>query len=175
MRLLFAALLSVLSLTAWSTPARAQLAVVDMQKILSESDAAKSIMSQLKDQRAAIEKEVKGLEETLKKDEQALIKKKESAKAEEFAAARKEFEKKLIESRTKVQKRRNAADEAFNKAINDLRQNIVDVVTGIATEKKIQLVITKQNVVIGDKSLEITDDVMQKLNAKIKTIKVKVP
>jgi Skp family chaperone for outer membrane proteins len=47
-------------------------------------------------------------------------------------------------------------------------------VTELATEKKIQLVITKQNVVIGDKGLEITGDVMTKLNAKVKTIKVKL-
>lgn len=169
---LFALLATLFVMTA--TPASAQLAVVDMQQILSDSAAAKSILAQLKDQRAAIEKDIKGMEEGLKKDEQALIKKKEGAKPEEFAAARKEFEKKLIESRTKVQKRRHAADEAFNKAISELRENIVTVVSDIAAEKKIQLVITKQNVVIGDKSLEITDEVMKALNAKVKTIKVKI-
>lgn len=148
------------------------IAVIDMQQILSESDAAKSILSQMKVKRDGLEKEIKSLEDKLKASEGELIKKKETLKPEEFAAARKEFEKKLIESRTKVQKDRNAADAAFNGAINELRKNLVEVVSQLATEKKIQLVITKQNVVIGDNSLEITKDVMTKLNAKIKTIKV---
>ncbi len=173
MRVFFVGLV-VAIMMAFSVPAFAQLAVVDMQQVLTESDAAKSILAQLKDQRAAIEKEIKGMEEALKKDEQALIKKKETAKPDEFAAARKEFEKKLIDSRGKVHKRRAAADDAFNKAIGELRQNIMTVVTDIAAAQKIQLVITKQNVVIGDKSLEITDQVMKALNAKIKTIKVKM-
>lgn len=166
--------LAVFYFLGLSAPAHAQLAVVDMQQILSESDAAKSILLQLKTQRAAIEKDIKSMEDALKKDEQDLIKKKESGNADQFAAARKEFEKKLIESRGKVQKKRAAADDAFNKAITELRENIVTVVSDIAVQKKIQLVITKQNVVIGDKSLEITDDVMKALNAKIKTIKIKI-
>lgn len=171
------AFIAVLML-AISSPVHAEggvsIAVVDMQQILSESDAAKSILAQLKTHREAMEKEIKSLEDSLKKDEQALVKKREGMKPEEFAKDRKAFETKLLESRSKVQKERASADAAFNKAINELRKNLVDVVSTLATEKKIQLVITKQNVIIGDSALEITAEVMKRLNAKIKTIKVSV-
>jgi outer membrane protein len=157
-----------------STPSFAQtsIAVVDMQQILSESAAAKDILAQLKTHREKMDKEIKTIEEGLKKEEQTLIKAKETAKPEEFAKLRQAFEKKLTDSRTKVQQQRKSADAAFNKAIAQLRENIVAVVTDLATEKKIQLIITKQTVVIGDHALEVTDEVMTKLNAKIKSIKV---
>lgn len=170
---IFAALLMLVV----TTPAQAEgvsIAVVDMQQILSESAAAKSILEQLKTHRDGMEKEIKGMETSLKGDEQALIKKRDTLKPEEFAKERQTFEKKVLESRTKVQKQRAAADDAFNKAVNELRQNLVSVVSDLASEKSIQLVITKQNVVIGDSGLDITSDVMKRLNAKIKTIKVTI-
>lgn len=154
--------------------AETSIAVVDMQQILSESAAAKDILAQLKTHREKMDKEIKSIEESLKKEEQALIKAKETAKPEEFAKLRQAFESKLIESRTKVQQQRKSADASFNKAIAELRENILAVVTEMATERKIQLVITKQTVIIGDTSLEVTADVMTKLNAKIKSIKVKL-
>jgi Skp family chaperone for outer membrane proteins len=169
-------ILTCLLATTLALPAQAQMmiAVVDMQQILSESDAAKDILAQLKTHREKLEREVKAIEESLKKDEQALVKAKDTAKPEDFAKSRQAFEKKLVDSRGKVQKQRKEADAAFNQAIGELRGHILTAVTELATEKKIQLVITKQNVVIGDKGLEITGDVMTKLNAKVKTIKVKL-
>jgi outer membrane protein len=169
-------LLAVLSLTliASATPARADMAiaVVDMQQVLTDSLAAKSILAQLKTHRDGMDKNIKALEDQLKTEEGTLIKKKETAKPEEFSTLRQAFEKKLSDSRAKVQKDRNAADAGFNKAINELRQDLVEIVSALATEKKIQLVITKQNVIIGDTSLDITKDVMAKLDAKVKSIKV---
>jgi outer membrane protein len=150
------------------------IAVVDMQQILSESEAAKNILAQMKTRREALEKEVKTFEAALKKDEQALIAKQKTAKSkEEFAEARKMFEQKIAETRATVQKSKAAADESFNKAISELRGHILTTVSDLATERKIQLVITKQNVVIGDKGLEITSEVMTRLNAKVKAIAVK--
>ncbi len=175
MRKIILALMSVVAmLTAVPAQAEVNLSVIDMQRILSESLAAKDILAQMKTYREKLEKEVKKLDEVLKAEEKELIKKKETAKPEEFAAARKAFEKKLTEGRTTVQDKRKKADAAFNKAIGTLRENILTVVSTLAAENKTQLVITKQNVVIGDKALEITDAVMTRLNDKIKSIKVTV-
>lgn len=174
-RFLMIAVVAVLSVVGVSGVARADLslAVVDMQEILNKSDAAKSILDQVKVQREKLAKEIKDIETPLKNDEQALILKKDTAKPEEFMALKKAFEKKLQDARAKVQDKRKSTDEAFNKAVAELRDNVMAVVSGISTEKKIQLVITKQNVVIGDNNLDITADVMTKLNARVKTIKIK--
>lgn len=174
-RFLIVAMIAMLSMVGVSHSARADMmiAVVDMQEILNKSDAAKNILDQGKAQREKLAKEIKAIEDSLKKDEADVIKKKDTVKPEEFATMRKDFEKKLIDARAKVQAKRKSTDDAFNKGINELRDNVMAVVTAISTEKKIQLIITKQNVVIGDKNLDITNDVMTKLNARIKAIKIK--
>ena len=159
---------------AVATPARADttLAVVDIQRVMNETEAGKSILAQLKTRRESLDKAIKALEAGLKKDEQALIEKRKTAKPDEFEKDRKAFEKKVGEGRAKAQQLRVSTDQSFNKAVQQLRDQMIQVISTMATEKKISLVITKQNVVIGDKSLEMTDDVMTRLNAKVKTIKV---
>jgi Skp family chaperone for outer membrane proteins len=149
------------------------IAVLDMQQILAESAAAKSILDQIKAKRTTLEAEAKKLEDGLKKDDQAMVKKKETETPEEFAKSRKAFEKKLIEARTKIQKMRKDIDGSFNGAIDTLRDHILKVTAKIAEDKKITLVMTKQNIVLGDKDLDITADVMSALNADVKTIKLK--
>lgn len=174
-RFLTVAMIALLSMAGVSHVARADMmiAVVDMQEILNKSDAAKNILDQGKAQREKLAKEIKAIEDSLKKDEADVIKKKDTAKPEEFAVMRKDFEKKLLDARAKVQAKRKSTDDAFNKAVAELRDNVMAVIGVISTEKKIQLVITKQNVVIGDKNLDITAEVMSKLNTRIKAIKIK--
>lgn len=166
---------AAVSLCVMPALARADMmiAVVDMQEVLNKTDAAKNILEQAKAQREKLAKEIKAIEDGLKKDEADLIKKKDTVKADEFEKLKKDFEKKLQDARAKVQAKRKSTDDAFNKAVGELRDNVLAVVTALSDEKKIQLVITKQNVVIGSNSLDITQDVMTKLNARIKAIKIK--
>ena len=39
-------------------------------------------------------------------------------------------------------------------------------------EKKIRLVVDKKNIILADEKLDITKDIMQALNAKLKSIKL---
>ena len=39
-------------------------------------------------------------------------------------------------------------------------------------EKQIRLVIDKKNIILADEKLDITDDIMKALNAKLKSIKL---
>lgn len=174
MRTFYSILLAAIMVCApMAARAEVSIAVLDMQQILAESAAAKSILDQVKSKREGLEKEAKKMEESLKKDDQALVKKKETEKPDEFAKSRKEFEKKIIDARVKVQKMRKDLDTSFNGAIDQLRDHILKVTAKVAEDKKIQLVMTKQNIVLGSKDLDITADVMKALDADIKTIKLK--
>ena len=39
-------------------------------------------------------------------------------------------------------------------------------------EKKIRLVVDKKNIILADEKLDITNEIMQALNAKLKSIKL---
>lgn len=174
----FASLLVALVLFAFATPVQAQegtkIAVVDMQLILSGSKASKSIKNQLEKKRESFKKEFSKREDELRKEEQVLAKKRSELNAKDFTEKKIAFEKKLLEANKLAQKRRRAMDEALNKSLAKVSEEAIVIIADIAEKDKIDLVISKQNVVIGTKSIDLTPTVLEKLNAKLKSVSVSI-
>lgn len=164
----------VFSLVANTAHAEVKIAVVDVQTIMSESKAAKSIQKQLEDKRKSYQKEVAKQEKDLKDIQDSVVGSGETISKEDLQAKREEFEKKLLEMRGLVQKRRGALELAAAKALQGLRTEVVKVVAELAEENKYTIVVTRQNVILAEKDLEITDEVMSRLNKKIKNIKLEI-
>ncbi len=149
-------------------------AVVDIEKIFAEAKAAKSLEKQIQAKREAFQKEFAEKEKQLKTTEAALVGEKEKLNAEEFGKKRKAFEGKIMEVRSLFQKRRNALDQGVSKAMTTLRKNIVEAAAKIADEKKYDVVLTRDSVLIAAKNLDITDDVLKALDAQVTDIKLQV-
>lgn len=150
------------------------LAVVDVQELLSQSKAAKSLQTQLKGQRDKFQEEFSKYEKDLRDTEQSLTKERSTLKPDAFNKKREAFEEKLLETRKLAQARKRALDEGFSTAVGSLRDEMVKIVAGVAEEKNFDLVISRQNVVIVDKSLDITKDVLTKLDKDMPDVQLKV-
>lgn len=153
--------------------AETKIGVVDMQRILSESDAGKSIQSQIKTQREKLNTEITAMEKKLREQEQALIKQSKELTKEEFQPKKKEFEEGFIKARDEAKKKRLKAEEGMRKAIEKLQNEIAQVVAAISEERALDLVLSRNNVVVVAKPLDITADVLKGLNDKVKEIEVK--
>lgn len=177
-RHLVIALLSVFALAiAVPSSARATpptIALVDVEKILSEAKAAQSLQKQIQAKKDAFQKEFAEKEKQLKTTEDSLLGQKEKLSAEEFGKKRKEYEEKVIDARKLFQKRRSSLDDGLAKAMNELRKNIVDSATKVAEKKGYDIVLTRDSVLIAEKSLDITPDVLSTLNAQLSDIKLQV-
>lgn len=149
------------------------IAVVDVQMILTDSKAAKNIQSQLKAKRDALQAEFIKLEEKLRSDEKALTEQKAKGDEAAFKAKREAFEKKLLETQTSVQKKKTELERAVVDSTEVLRDALLKVVAEISEAKKFDVVLTRQHVVIADKSLDITDQVLAKLNATLTEVPLK--
>ncbi len=170
--ILSCAFLVLLSPLAMAEPLK--IAVVDVEKILNDSAAGKSIQSQLKSRRESFQKEFKAKEDVLMQSEKTLVQQKNDVSPEEFAKKRQAFEKQLMETRSLFQKRRNSLDKGLGNALSDLRKNILSVSAEVADEGKYQIVLTRDSVVIVEKSMDITDKVLSRLNKKISNIKLDI-
>ena len=53
-------------------------------------------------------------------------------------------------------------------------KNLNPIIENYMQEKKIRLVIDKKNIILSDEKLDITKEIMQALNAKLKSIKVDI-
>lgn len=151
-----------------------KIAIVDIQQMMRESKAAQSIQKQISTLREKYKTEIAAEEKGLRDAEKAIIAKKSSMTAEEFQKERKAFEGKLGKVQKNVRSKQEKLDKAFNKAIEKVRVKGVEIVAGLAEETGASIVLPRQNVIIIDKSLDLTDEAMTRLNAALKDVKVKV-
>lgn len=151
-----------------------RIGVIDIEALIAESEAGKSMQAQLAKKREEFQKEFAKRETELGEKEKSLVAKKGEMTPEQLAKERQAFEADLLETRKLFQKRRTALDKGLAAAMQELRKQIVSATAEVAEEKEYQAVLLRESVVIVEKDLDITKDVLVKLNAKIKTIPVTV-
>jgi Skp family chaperone for outer membrane proteins len=79
-----------------------------------------------------------------------------------------------METQGLVQKKKRDLEQAVLDSTGVLRDALLKIVAEIADEKKFDVVLNRQNVVIADKGLDITPQVLEKLNATLTEVPLKV-
>lgn len=141
-----------------------KIAIIDDQKLLAESKAAKSIEAQLVKKQESYQKDFTSLEKKLHDEEASLLSSKDKMKPDEFDKKRVAFQNEVANAQKLAQQRRNDLQQAGNEGLSKLRAQITKIVTGMAEKSGYDLVLTRQNVVLGDKSMDITDEVLAELD-----------
>ncbi len=170
-----AALFLAMTCMAGIAHAETSIAVVDVDKLLSESSAAKSIKSQVKTYSKKFEAEMEALEGQLRDSFQKLREDSQGLSQEELQTRGMEFEKKRNEAKTSLRKKLSELNKGSSEAMSKLSEAIFQVTAKIADEKGYDLIITRNNVIVGAKELDITDLVMERLNNTLKDVKLSVP
>ena len=111
-------------------------------------------------------------EKSLQEEEKKIISQKKIISAEEY-------KKKVTELRDKVgklQKDRNKLLKDIStqrsKARNELLRNLNPIIKDYMIEKKIRYVMDKKSLILADEKLDITKDIIEILNTKLKEIKL---
>lgn len=147
--------------------------VIDMTRVMKETDAAKGILSELEAKRKEYEGQIEKEGDSLSKLEKDIIAKKGKMSEEEFNKARADFEKKIADAQKMVQDRKVTFDKAFADAINKLRAEAAKYTAEVAKERGYSAVMTQDAVVLAEPSLDVTDEVIKRLNANVKKISIK--
>jgi outer membrane protein len=151
------------------------VAVVDVQFILQEATASKSIQKQLEAQRETYQNEISGQEDRLRAVEQELNRQRSALPPDDFGQKRREFEQQVADVQRTVQARKRVLDQAFNESMTKVRDIVLQTVTEVAGEQKATLVLAKQQVVLAEKSLDLTSAVLDRVNKKLPSVSVTVP
>ncbi len=154
--------------------AAGSIGVVDVSYILTQSSAAKSIQEQRETHREIFLSEISQAEQELRTEEQKILEMRATLSSEEYAKKRQAYETKLIETRKMTQEKKRVLEEASNTSMDALREHLYVVVQSIANERGFELVISNKNVIAGEKSLDITQETLEKLNQEIETIPLKI-
>lgn len=176
MKKLLVSALALVSLAA--APALAQTAtpaigVVNVAKIMQESKAATSVRSQLQSKQKSFQGELDSKEKELLAQDQGLVKEKDKTPKEEFDKKVAAFREKAAGAQREVAQKKAQLDKAFAAALEEVQKNVLDVTKQVASEKKLTLVVSSAQVLYGDPSLDITDEVLKRLDSKLPSVSVK--
>jgi Skp family chaperone for outer membrane proteins len=151
------------------------VAVVDVQRVLQDSQAGKNIQSQLETEGRKIRDQMQRLDDELRTADNDLRRQRSIMSPEAFNEKAQELQRKQNEDQKILQDRRDAFNKAQQDAFNVVGDNLRDIVQQLATERHIGMVLRKDVVMtISDKNMDITDDVVQRLNTKLPTVAVTV-
>lgn len=173
MKKLFMTLVASLALVAGSAQAETNVGVVNIAKILKDSKAATSVRSQLQAKQKSFQAELDAKEKSLFAEDQALVKQKDSTDKAAFEKKVKDFREKAATEQRAVQGKKAALDKSFAVALEEIQKNVLDIVKQVAAEKKLNLIVSSAQVLYGDESLDITGEVLKRLDSKLPTVAVK--
>lgn len=151
------------------------IAVVDLQGILRAAQAAKGIHDQVEQRREAYQDQVSAEERRLRQAEQDLAQQRTQMGPEAYQQRVREFQSQVAEVQRQVQMRKRELDETFANAMNEVRNALISVVAEIAEQRGIKLVLFKNQIVIAEKSLDVSDETLQRLNQRLPAVKVELP
>ena len=145
---------------------------IDLNKIMNNSIAGKSITSQLENNHKKNISKFKNIEEELKKEEAEII-------SQKNVITKEEFEKKIIDLRDKANKFRKERNDNINNLNNqrlEATSKMITLVRPILSEfsdkNSISLIIDKKNIIIGKTLLDITDDILKIVDEKVGKIQL---
>jgi len=148
------------------------IGVVDVQKVLRDSKASKSIRPTIDRMRKEFQEQVSAQEQQLRQSEQKLSRQRTILAPDAFAQKRRTFSEQAREAQASVQKRRRDLDRAFNVTKNEILKNLIVVAQKVATEKKLNILIEKQFVFISARKLDVTDEIIKRLDERLPKVAV---
>ena len=155
------------------TMANQSILYIDMNYLLNNSLAGKSIIAQLKNISETSIKKFKKIEEGLKSEEDKLISQQKILEKEEYLKQLNNFSKKV--SNYKVE-RRNNNDSLLKKKTNAQKKllNAIDpILKDYSKKNSVLYIIPKKNIIIGNTNLDITQIILKSLDENIKKINIK--
>ena len=151
------------------------LAIVDVQKILEDSKASKTVEAGLEKQRTSFQNDISQQENNLRTADQDLARQRANLSPEDYEKKRQDLEQKAATLRRDVQAKRQQLDRMFQTSMNTIRTTLLQIIDEIAAERKATLVLSKNQILLAAKEYDITEEAMKRLNAKLPTLSVELP
>ncbi len=149
-----------------------KIVYLNIEKIMQESVAGKSIITQLKKKRETSISQFKKKEKDIFEKEKKLISQKNILSKEEFENKIKELRKDISDYQKNRNKVLNDIAKKRVKASTNLIKKLTPILEEYSKQKSINLIIQKKHIVMGRKEDDITKDILDLVNQRVKSIKI---
>ncbi len=148
------------------------IGVIDLNKILSDADAAITAAEEIEEIAIEIENEIKLSDEEMIKEQNLLIESQSIMAPEAFESRRNEYEIKAQKYNNERQLKLMKIDELIAVSRNDILNAIKPILEEISNEKGITIILEKTSIMLNAEKMDITNEVLKKLNRSLPNIKV---
>jgi Skp family chaperone for outer membrane proteins len=155
--------------------APAVVGIVDVQRILNEASAARDIRKQVEKFRTAYLAELTLEETRLRGEEQELSRQRSILSADALAERERAFRTRVAEVQQRAQTISRRLENTFGKAMNQVRQAMLPIFADLTRERGINIIVAKSQILFAVRMLEITDEVLLRLDAALPEVAVAVP
>ena len=178
--LLFGIMISGLLPAVISTPSLAQdttktavsIAIIDINGVLEQSIAIKKIRGIIDEENQKFLASTEEEQQSLRSEELELEAQRDILSEAEFNLRLKKFQDRVAVLQQKLQLQRREFDASLQQANEQLRKLLYQIITDITKENGYTLVIQKQNIVLYDLSIDISDEALSRLNERTKDMTV---
>ena len=149
-----------------------KIGYIDLDFILSQSNASKSLFKQLKDIETIYLEDFKNKEKKLKDDENKILSSKNILSNEDYLKKVSIFKKDLSNYQTKKKDIINNFNIKRNNEIMRFIKLISPLINEFMTKNSIGILIEKKNIFIAKSNYDITENVLEIINKQIKEFKI---
>ena len=149
-----------------------KIVYLNVDKIMQQSIAGKSIKKQLENLYNKNLEKFKKNDEILKNKEKKLIAQKNILSQEDFQKELSNLRKEIINFQKQQVKARDDINKLRIGATNKLISKLSPILQEYAKNNSVSLILQKKNIVMGKKEIEITNEILEIANKEIKNIKI---
>tara|TARA_B100000989_G_scaffold122624_1_gene90607 strand:- start:2575 stop:3198 length:624 start_codon:yes stop_codon:yes gene_type:complete len=149
------------------------LAVVDFRGVLAKSEAARNIRSAVDEKRQKLRKYFLEVENSLRDEQKNLSKKRSIVTAEAFEKRARKLKEKAQSAQKLAQTSNQKLKKSFDEAMDKVQKELLRIVAEVAEESGVGVVLFRSAIVIAVKKLDISKEVLKRLNKKLPDVKVR--
>ena len=164
-------ILSITLISALSYAEEQKIVYLNVDKIMQQSIAGKSIIKQLENLYNKNLEKFKKNDEILKNKEKKLIAQKNILSQEEFQKELTSLRKEIINFQKEQVKARDNINKLRIGATNKLISQLSPILQEYAKKNSVSLILQKKNIIMGKKELDITPEILKLVDEKILKIK----
>ncbi len=169
---LMPAVISTPSIAQDTTKAAVSIAIIDINGVLEQSTAIKKIRAIIDEENKKFLASTDEEQQSLRSEELELEAQRDILSETEFNLRLKQFQDRVAVLQQKLQLQRREFDASLQQANEQLRKLLYQIIAEITKENGYTLVIQKQNIVLYDLSIDISDEALLRLNERTKDMTV---
>lgn len=156
-------------------PQQRDIAVVDLQSVMRNSNAAKDARVLVERMRAEYQRELKGKQDDMERFYQELAQERPTLSQDDYQQRMQELQQKAAEYQREVQEREGKLDGVLRGASDKITAAIVQIVDEIVKERRLALVLPRAGIVGTPAVPDITQEVLRRLNQRVPPVRIDRP